>query len=60
MGLVAPAEDVNGFTEIVKYFIEHYEVCTQKGLSGPEFYQKHFGKDKFIEILSEDMRRITR
>lgn len=59
-GLVAPAEDVNGFIEIVKYFIEHYEVCTQKGLSGPAFYQKHFGKDKFIEILSEDMRRITR
>jgi len=44
----------------VNYFIENIDECKQSGLSGPKYYNDHFGKDKFIKILSEDMRRITK
>lgn len=59
-GKVSNAEDIEGFANLVNYFIENIDECKQSGLSGPKYYNDHFGKDKFIKILSEDMRRITK
>ncbi|MGV2874568.1 glycosyltransferase family 4 protein [Macrococcus capreoli] len=58
-GIVAPAEDVISFSNLVNDFIENKDRYADCGKNGPKYYEQHFGKDRFIKVLLEDMRRMA-
>ncbi|WP_228444589.1 glycosyltransferase family 4 protein [Macrococcoides canis] len=58
-GIVSPAEDVQKLAENINQFVNNYDIYKLDGISGIEYYNKNFGKDKFIQILLNDLKDIT-
>ncbi|WBF52123.1 glycosyltransferase family 4 protein [Macrococcoides canis] len=58
-GIVSPAEDVQKLAENINQFVNNYDIYKLDGIRGIEYYNKNFGKDKFIQILLNDLKDIT-
>lgn len=58
-GIVSPAEDVQKLAENINQFVNNYDIYRLDGIRGIEYYNKNFGKDKFIQILLNDLKDIT-
>ncbi|MDJ1109159.1 glycosyltransferase family 4 protein [Macrococcus caseolyticus] len=58
-GIVSPAEDEIKLAENINLFVNNYDEFKKSGFRGTEYYNNNFGKDKFIQILLNDLKDIT-
>ncbi|PKE21930.1 glycosyltransferase family 4 protein [Macrococcoides caseolyticum] len=59
-GFVSPASDEKLLAENINHFIKDMPHFKKLGSAGTEYYNKHFGKDKFITTLLKDMERLIK
>lgn len=57
-GAVVKANDSDALAQLINDFVKNIEDYKNHGLNGPIYYKEYFGRDKFINILINDMERL--
>lgn len=59
-GLVSPAGSSIDLAKNIDEFVEKYDYYIEQGRQGSQYYYENFGREKFIQILLNDLQNVIK
>ncbi|PKF46223.1 glycosyltransferase WbuB [Macrococcoides caseolyticum] len=59
-GLVSPAGSSIDLAKNIDEFVEKYDYYIEQGRQGSQYYNENFGREKFIQILLNDLQKVIK
>lgn len=59
-GLVSPAGSSIDLAKNIDEFVEKYDYYIEQGRQGSQYYNENFGREKFIQILLNDLQNVIK